>query len=57
MSDFYIPAEKFNIKVREELNNIGKNSFSIFHYTDCEPYETPDNKLTKKNIPIYLNSL
>lgn len=52
MSDFYIPAEKFNIKVREELNNIGKNSFSIFHYTDChEPYETPDNKLTKKEYP------
>ena len=52
MSDFYIPAEKFNIKVEEELKKIEENSFSIFHYTDChEPFETPYNKLTKKEYP------
>ena len=52
MSDFYIPAENFNVKVKEDLEKIEENSFSIFHYTDChEPYETPLNILNKKDFP------
>lgn len=52
MSDFYINAENFNNYLYKKIEYIKDNSLLFIHYTDChEPYETPDNKLDKKEFP------
>ncbi len=52
MSDFYIPAENFNSYLSKKIKILNKNSLTFLHYTDChEPYETPDNCLSKKDFP------
>jgi len=53
MSDFYIPAENFNNILKTKLTQLKDNSLTFFHYTDChEPYETPENILSKKEYPL-----
>lgn len=52
MSDFYINAANFNNYLYRKIEHIEDNALIFLHYTDChEPYETPDNKLDKKNFP------
>lgn len=53
MSDFYIPAENFNKFLETKLKTLDNKSLTFLHYTDChEPYETPENILTKKDYPL-----
>lgn len=53
MADFYIPAENFNNFLEKKILKLNSNSLTFLHYTDChEPYETPDNVLTKSEYPL-----